>query len=218
MLEDIIPIAPIHFFALQLDCLYFRERKKHIWDKAHYLPDLSALSSLENFAEIALGWSEKGFFIFLDVKRPLLKCEFPQLQKGDSLELFFDTRDVKNSGYNTKFCHHFYFLPQKIKDEEKETPQAAEITHFRGEDKHELCDPSLLIASTIEKRNSYQMNIFIPKECLHGFDPLQFERIGFSYRINRFEGEPQCLSANPNNFSIEQQPALWASLKLIKPS
>lgn len=217
LFENITPFAPVHFFALQFDCHYFQESKKEAFGNSrHYLPDLAFINDLESFAELAMGWNEKGLYFLAKVKRPLLKVEFPNLQKGDALELLIDTRDVKTSGYQTRFCHHFYFLPEKIRQDKEEVPQAAEITRFRGEDAHELCDPSLLIVSTLEKSKSYLMNIFIPSECLNGYDPSQFDRLGFNYRINRYEGEPQCFSSNSNEFPIEQ-PSLWSSLKLIKP-
>lgn len=207
MLEDIVPIAPVHFFALQFDCHYFKGFEKNV----RFLPDLHFLNTQDSFAELAMAWSEKGLYFYLNVKRPLLKVNFPDLQHGDSLELFIDTRDVKTSGYNTRFCHHFYFLPEAV----EEGIQAGEITRFRNDDAHELCDPRQLIVAATSKRTQYSMNIFIPAECLNGFDPAQFNRLGFTYRINRFDGEPQCFSVNSRDFSIEQQPSTWASLKLI---
>lgn len=149
------------------------------------------------------------------VKGSFNEPQFPNFQAGDSVELFFDTRDVKTSGFNTKFCHHFYFLPEAIENE-GEAIQAGEATRFRTEDVHELCSPQLLEVKTTKGGKEVKMDIFIPKECLHGYDPSLFERLGFTYRINRASGSHQFFTANGEDFTIEQQPSLWASIKLIK--
>ena len=94
--------------------------------------------------------------------------------------------------------------------------QAGELTRFSTEDKHELCDPKdLKVKSQIGSR-SYSMKIFIPSHCLVGYDPEQFDRLGFTYRINRSHKDPQHFSVVTQDFQIEQQPSLWASLKLLR--
>ena len=94
-----------------------------------------------------------------------------------------------------------------------ESVQAGEATRFRTEDAHELCDSSTL---EIQKTKKGKFEIFIPAACLHGYDPTQFSRLGFSYRINRMGQGGQVFSANDEDFKIEQQPSLWASLELKK--
>lgn len=214
VLEELVPIIPVHFFAISADCLYHKGKKEQHLPKSHLLPDLSALHGQSQFADVSLGWSEKGVFATVKVHRPLVETAFPNLGEGDSVELFFDTRDVKTSGFTTRFCHHFYFLPEPV--ETDGSNQAGEITRFRTEDVHELCDPELLFTEVQKGRGNYQLQIFIPAECLHGFDPELFDRMGFTYRINQFRGVPQQFSVSSEDYPIEQQPSLWASLKLIK--
>jgi hypothetical protein len=122
-----------------------------------------------------------------------------------------DTRDVKTAGFNTRFCHHFFFLSEPV-----EGLVAGEITRFRTEDTHELCDPQDLKVISSRKKNSYTMNLFIPGSCLYGYDPDQFNRLGFTYRLNRAHGFPQHFSVVSEDYQIEQQPSLWSSLRLIK--
>jgi hypothetical protein len=52
--------------------------------------------------------------------------------------------------------------------------QSCEMTKFRGEDSHPLCDPKLLQVETVFTKKSYEMKIFIESEALYGFDPLSF--------------------------------------------
>lgn len=211
MLDDIIPLAPAPFFAIQIDCHLIQEKT---FGKKHLLPDLTSLSDSSSFAEVFLGWNREGVALRFIVDPPFDQPSFPDLQKGDSIELFFDTRDVKTTGYTTKFCHHFYILPALIENGE-ESLQAGEITRFRTEDVHELCDSSKITIQVAFSKKKRVIDVLIPADCLHGFEPNQFDRLGFTYRLNRHEGERQYFSASSDDFSIEQQPSLWASLKLI---
>lgn len=207
MLEELVPLVPTHFFQIQLECF----AGKRLSDK-HHLPDLSTLNGLRAFADVYLGWSEEGIRVRVKIDEAFHEPDFPNFQTADSIELFFDTRDVKTTGYNTRFCHHFYFLPEPIQHN-GDRVQAGEATRFRTDDAHELCEAQKLEIKKIKKGI---FDIFIPAECLHGYDPSQFDRIGFTYRINRIKNTSQYFSANDEDFSIEQQPSLWASLKLVK--
>ncbi|MFZ0566333.1 MAG: hypothetical protein WAM28_09135 [Chlamydiales bacterium] len=209
MLEELVPLAPIHFFSIQADCYYAKEKKL---TQKHVLPDLSQFHGRASSIEVALGWHETGLVATLFTKEPLDHCFFPDYQSGDSLEFFFDTRDVKTGHYLTRFCHHFYFLPHPV-ETNGDTVQSGEVTRFRSEDRHELCDPSHLAVDLGRKQ---KMHIFIPAECLYGYDPSQFDRLGFTYRLNRYQEEKEYFSANDEDFNIEQHPSFWASLKLEK--
>lgn len=204
-------LRPISFFGLSWNCPPIKNKKQ--WPNliTHGLPNTGNLCSEFDFAKVAIGWHEDGLAFQVFVYQPHTKSFFPEVQKGDSVELFIDTRDLKSAGFNTRFCHHFVFLPQAV-----DGHLAEEITHFRTEDSHPLCDPSLLVCQKELAKSSYILQIFIPKECLHGFDPSQFERFGFTYRINRANGQSQHFSVTSKEFLIEQQPSLWASLKMIK--
>lgn len=206
--EEPFSISPVNFFQLQVDCYY---AAKELPGKKYILPNTSKLCGEEHFAQVSLGWNEQGIQCQIEVSQPFHQSTYPDVTRGDSVELMIDTRDVKTSGYNTRFCHHFFFLPEAI-----EGIQAGELTRFRTEDKHELCDPGdLKVTSRISSRN-YSLKIFIPSQCLVGYDPEQFNRLGFNYRVNRSHGDPQHFSVVTNDFQVEQQPSLWSSLKLVK--
>jgi hypothetical protein len=211
-LEELSGLSPIDFFNLSLDVPYFSSSKtSKLFRKSHILPDTSELLGEESFAEIAMGWSEEGLFFEAFIKKPFDKVLYPEFRKGDSLELLIDTRDLKTAGFVTKFCHHFLILPKEIEGEVSQ-----EITHFRTEDAHVPCDASDIKVEASFDRKDYRLKIFLPSHCLHGYDPASFDRIGFTYRINRFEGEAQHFSVSSDEFVVEQNPSLWSSIKLIK--
>lgn len=211
--ETVVSLTPVNFFQIGFDCASVDAKAKNGLQKSqrHLLPDTSALCNEEHFAKVWLGWHHDGLEAYAEVRQPVQKCSFPDFINGDSIELFIDTRDVKTSGFNTRFCHHFFFLPEAV-----DGRSAGEVTRFRTEDVHELCDPNELKVKSQLKSQSYHMQIFIPSHCLYGYDPDQFDRMGFTYRINRPDGSPQHFSVVSEDFQVEQQPSLWSSARLVK--
>lgn len=216
--EEFFALSPINFFQISADCHYLPPSKTGEFPSMstrqankYKLPDTSALCHQDNFAEVSLGWNELGIEALMISSEPFHRVTYPDVTRGDSLEIFIDTRDVKTSGFNTRFCHHFFFLPEAM-----EGHQAEEITRFRTEDVHELCNPNDLKVKFTKKNNQYTLQIFIPNQCLYGYDPEQFDRMGFTYRINRVNGSPQHFSVVSEDYQLEQQPSLWSSLKLVK--
>ena len=208
--ETPLSFNPVQFFALSCDCCYLSNEQK-LQIKKRLIPSTHVLTQEQSFAKIAFGWHENGLSFLVQVESPIVKSVFPKVEKGDSVELFIDTRDLKTAGFNTRFCHHFFFLPQEVEGNVK-----GEITHFRTEDRHDLCHSNDLQLITTLRKEGYQMEIFIPASCLYGYDPKQFDRIGFTYRINRASRESQHFSVISRDYQIDQQPSLWASIKLIK--
>lgn len=209
-------LTPISFFQMECDCKRLpatsaapcmRLIEKNY--KNYLLPNVTSLTDDEDFIEFALGWDLDGLEGFVKIKEPFEKISYPAIEKGDSVEVMVDTRDVKSSGYNTRFCHHFYFLPESI-----ESKQAGEITKFRTEDKHDWCHPGDLLLRTKILKESYSLQFFIPSHCLLGYDPEQFPRIGFTYRVNRCGAPPAHFSASSRDYLVEQQPSLWSTMRL----
>jgi hypothetical protein len=181
--DELSPILPIDCFAYSISLPYS--------EKNGYksLPNLSPLSVEKGFAEVLGYWNAKGLFFLVEVDQPFQEARLPRYQDGDAFELMIDTRDLKTAGFLTRFCHHFVFLPQPV-----EGVQAQEVTHFRTEDRHELCGPTDLKIETNLGRRSYSLKIFVPSQCLHGYDPKTFKRLGLTYVVHRFGGESQHFS------------------------
>lgn len=214
--QDLPSITPINFFQISLNCYYLPIAGKfpriNSTNMGQYvLPDTSVLCHEEHFANVAMGWNEEGIECMCVVHKKFEDAFYPDVIRGDSVEIFFDTRDVKSSGYNTRFCHHFFFLPEEV-----DGHQVGELTHFRTEDRHVLCDAETLDVKVHFKKNSYILSCFIPRTSLFGYDSEQFDRLGFSYRINRPYWESQHFAVVTEDYKLEQQPSLWSSIRLVK--
>ncbi len=216
-MDNIAPLTPVNFFQLQFDCRYLPLQAKKLFGlqlsnyTKYLLPDTSALTHEDYFAEVALGWNEEGLEIFALINEPFQKSTYPNLERGDGLEVCIDTRNIKTSGYNTRFCHHFFCLAEPLDDQ-----QAGEITKFRTEDTHPLCDKDDLKVLRNLKKNSYTLQLLVPAHCLFGYDPEQVGMLGFTYRINRAGGDSQHFSVSSGDFQFQQQPSLWANLRLVR--
>ncbi len=209
LFEDIPALSPVQFFGLTCDCVLVRGALKT--GKHHLLTSTAELLDEESFADVYAGWNvDKLAFIF-DVRVPFQKVGEADFRKGDSIELFIDTRDLKSKGVVSRFCHHFVFFPVITQNF-----FGREVTRFRNEDMHRLCHPEDLQAQADLGENGYRLSIEIPAHCLHGYDPLSFARIGFTYRINRAEGPAQHFAVSSEEYAIEQHPATWGTLKLVR--
>ena len=208
--ETLDPLLPIDFFSMGIDLPYAKDTAKKFLRQGFQLPDMSHHLGEEKFADVSLFWNEEGLLGEVDVQKPFEHSSFPEYSQGDSIELFIDTRDRKVAGFATRFCHHFVFLATPVLG-----IQAEEMTRFRSEDSHALCDPSQITVSVAYGKKDYQLKYFIPSSCLHGYDPQTFPRLGLTYKINRYKGPSQHFSVSSIYFDIMQHPSLWSHLHLV---
>lgn len=212
VLEELPALVPLEFFSIEGSLNYAKSQPStNILRTRFALPDTSEWLGEEHFADVGAAWNESGLFVGVFVEKAFGETFYPSFDNGDAIELFLDTRDLKTAGFATRFCHHFLFLPQPVQG-----IQAQELTHFRTEDVHPLCDPADLQVSQKFAKKSYELQIFIPSHCLYGYDPFSFDRIGLTYRIHRFKGAPQHFSLTSQHFTLEQHPRLWATFKFKK--
>lgn len=202
--HDVPPLAPIHFFSLSADIKKGRKASSKL------LPDTSDLLGENAFADVGITWETDGLYVYLHAHKKFEEAVYPKFADGDALELFLDTRDMKDAGFPTRFCHHFLILPQEVQG-----VRALELTRFRTEDSHPLCDSHKIDISFHAGSRDYFLNLYFPAEILHGYDPHSFDRLGVSYTVHRYKSEPQNFSVSSNYVNIAQNPSLWASCRLI---
>lgn len=207
--EDLPALTPAQFFGISSNCLYSKHSLKP--NKAFILPETADLLGEEAFADVFASWDVDKISFYIQSHISFQSPGDGDFRNGDSIELFIDTRDLKTKGVVSRFCHHFVFFPVLVQNF-----YGREVTRFRGEDIHRLCHPEDLQVIPQVDSNSYAVSIEIPSSCLHGYDPLSFPRLGFTYRINRTGGLPQHFAVSSEEFVIEQHPATWGTLKLVK--
>lgn len=209
LFEDLPGFSPVQFFGITADCIYCKRSLKA--EKNFQLPSTTELLNEDGFADVYVGWNMEKLFFHFSVKVPFQKIGDGDFRRGDSIELFIDTRDLKSKSTVSRFCHHFVFFPV-----ESQNFYGREITRFRNEEMHRLCHPEDLLVKAELKPQSYTLAIEIPAHSLHGYDPLSFSRLGFTYRINRTGAPPQHFAVSSDEYVIEQHPATWGTLRLVK--
>lgn len=207
--EKFPPIAPIHFFRVEVDLKYGKEITRRLFGKGYQLPDTSSFLGEEHFADVALAWHEGGIEVQVEVHKKFEEAVYPKYDEGDAIELFIDTRDLKEAGFPTRFCHHFLILPQEVQG-----VRALELTRFRSEDSHPLCDPKEIGVESEMSSREYTVRIHLPAEILHGYDPQGFDKLGLTYCIHRPKGESQHFAVSSKYVQVSQHPSLWATCKL----
>lgn len=205
---NVRPVSVLNFFEVTTNIYRYVSSKK-LLDKKYLLPSFSKFLNEESFAELFMAYDEGGLYFHVKVNVPFTKVNSPEFNKADSIEIFIDTKDLKTKGHITKFCHHFVFFPEKVQNS-----FGKEISRFRADDMHKLCNTSDLKIEASILKDSYFMNIFIPQSCLHGFDLKNNDKIGFNYRINRYSQESMHFCASSKEYPIERNPYLWATLAL----
>ena len=206
-------VPPEYFFLLEADCYQWDGK----WNSQKELPQFCKLLQNEPdpFAAVSMAWAQAGdekgggggLRFFVDVKQPNPQVAFPDIHKGDSIEFFIDTKNLKQARTTHRFCHHFYFLPERI-----EGIMARESTRFRTEDSHPHCASDDLEVKIVRKKKSYTAEIFIPEKCLVGFQPEKGSSIGFTYRINRTNEKAQHFVLSSSYCQIDQYPYLWSTV------
>ena len=202
--QDVPPLAPIHFFKMGAEIRNGKKASKK------YLPDTTELLGEEHFADIGVSWEREGLYVHLHAHKKFEEACYPKYIDGDALELYIDTRDMKEAGFPTRFCHHFLILPQEIQG-----IRSLELTRFRTEDSHSLCDPGKIELAFAAGSRDYFLDIFLPAEILHGYDPDTFDRIGLTYSVHRPKYMSQNFSVSSSYVTVAQNPSLWASCILV---
>ena len=181
------------------------------WGKANLLPDLMALDGKTSYADVYFGWNRDGIYFGVDVKGvPGLEVQPARPLKGDGIQIWVDTRDVRDAHRASRFCHHFYFLPSGGRSD---GPLAGQVRIRRAREQGKPCEPqSLTVASRVTKKG-YRLSAFLPADILTGFEPEDNNRFGFAYLIrDRRLGRQYWTADEP--LPVAYDPSLWGTVVL----
>ena len=209
--NDLTGFAPLDFFfSEEVGCYPVSDPAASALSKKHLMPALSELYGKEPFADVFMGWHPAGlaFQFTVEQEAPLAVC-YPDIRHGDSIELFIDTRANLLAKTTSRFYHHFFFLPEQF-----EGRSSGECTRFRTEDSHPLATQEQLDFTISATKKGYKAAIFIPKECLVGYDPERGSKLGLTYRVNRADGEYQPFAINYDQPRVDASPNLFVTVGL----
>ena len=153
------------------------------WPEEARVPDLMGMGGGEAFAEIYTGWNAEGLFFAADVKgNPEPDVEPMRPTRGDSLQIWVDTRDVRNAHRASRYCHHYFFLPMGSGRGQKK-PMAGQLRIRRARAQMTPCSSQEIEIASKVTRSGYRMEIHLRADLLTGFDPDENRRLGFTYLL-----------------------------------
>lgn len=171
------------------------------------MADLSGYLSEDAEMTVGIGYNEAALFITVHFSHPFSAAYFPEIQKGDGLEIFVSTRRLENVRSMTKFCHHFVVLPKEI-----DGFKAAEVTKFRSDEKRDLAsEESILVDATFDKKG-YTLEVVLSDKALYQFDPTEYPHLRFALKAHRYKKPLMHMPQSSLDYKIERYPELWAEL------
>lgn len=179
------------------------------------LPALGELSQGNHFGDLRLAWNERGLGFRVEVtgKKLATRCDYAQLLNSDGLQLWIDTRSTQNIHRASRFCHHFCILPTgALRD--RALPVARQLPIARAKEETPLADAKQILTYSELRDDGYVLEVWLPTEILHGYDPESNPRVGFYYQLRDHELGDQVLSVGPE-FPFDHDPSLWWPLELI---
>ena len=206
------------FFNFSFACPFRREPPRidgnlRDWDDAFRLPDLMAVEGLESYADLYMAWDDSGIYFALRVRRKSrYRIDPGNPARGDCLELWLDTRDLKDAHRANRYCYHFYFLPGGAGKDGKK-PIGRQTTIENAREQAPPCPEDSIEVGLRRLKRSCQMEIKLPASGLEGYQPREFGRLGFTYLLHDVERGVQSWSAGAGQ-PIAHDPSTWGSVDL----
>lgn len=183
------------------------------WDDTYRIPDLMGVDGLLPFAEVYMAWDDAGLYFALKVKdKRHYRIDPRNWSQGDCLEVWIDTRDLKNAHSANRYCHHFYFLPGGTGPDGQQ-PIGRQTTIDRAREQAPPCPEEEIELGLRRFKNSYQLEIKLPAIGLNGFQPGEFDRLGFTYLLRDSEHGVQSWSSGPESL-VASDPSTWGTVEL----
>ncbi|MCH9652256.1 MAG: hypothetical protein K0U86_23010 [Planctomycetes bacterium] len=171
------------------------------------IPDLTFDQESGNWGKVKVAWNKNGLGIGLKVDQK----QHPTTST-DTFQVWIDTRDTKTIHRANRYCHLFEFHPAgKSRGQNKATCTQHPI--HRAQADAPLCDLSKIQLWTKFQSTGYELDIWFPASVLNGFDPSLTPQLGLYYAISDSELGDQFMIVD-HEFPFEQDPSLWATLRL----
>ena len=186
------------------------------WDHNFFLPKLGEMDGQREFADVWACWNESGICIACRVKnkRHALECDPVRFWMGDNLRLCTDMRDARSNKRATRFCQQFYFLPTGDGPGRDKPVAGVNKLKRAREDAPSVPADQLKVTSRVSP-SGYSLQALVPASCLNGFDPSQYNRIGFYYILEDRDHGRQYLTVGDDLYWYVD-PSTWATAVLTQ--
>ncbi len=185
-------------------------------EEKYRLASLAELEGVRAFADVRAAWSDEGlgFSVRVEGKRQPPWCRDSRLEDSDGLQVWIDTRDTHNIHRASRFCHRFVFLPAGA-GRSGQYPVADQLTINRAKENAPPVRLQDMIIRSEKRVDGYFLEAFVPARAIHGFDPKEHPRLGFTYAVYDRELGLQTFSVG-TDYPYDEDPSVWATLEMTK--
>ncbi len=181
------------------------------------------------FADVYLGWNEKGIGcqIIVNLAKKLPSFQAAESGKmGNRTTLWLDTRGDRSGHRATRTCRKIRlqykisraelnnYSPTVSRKKSKNWTPIEVLPIPRALQEPKLPNIETISLGTSVQDSQYHVNIFIGKEALIGYDPLENPLLGFYYEIiDEFLGNQTPTVGE--EFPYDHDPHFWVNLELL---
>jgi hypothetical protein len=181
------------------------------------LPTTPPLEGMAAWADVRVAWNPGGLAVAVEATaRPGATPHEDRPEGMDGVQLWVDTRDTRNVSRATRFCHRFTARLRGLATRGALGVEVAQKPIARAIADAPTCRPQVLEARAERLRSGWRIEMFLPAEVLHGFDPETNRRLGFAYQVTDPDREDQFLGVG-REFPVGENPSLWSTLELREP-
>jgi hypothetical protein len=164
-----------------------------------------------------LGWREEGVYLGFEVFDSDIQGAPP---KGwwwtrDHVEFWISTRATTSdhNGFND-FSHQFFFVPIEWPADDGLLGQVGQW-HRPGDALKDHLIPHAQMKHAVRIfPDRYVVEIFIPAEALHGFDPAAHAQLAFNIHIRNFQQATDYFWSAPKEVMTQLRPSTWGAIEL----
>ncbi len=183
------------------------------WEGRELVPDLMSVEGQRAFARVYMAWDDAGLYFGVEVPAKTTYHIDPRhWTQGDCLELWVDTRDLKDVHRAHRYCHRFYILPGGTGPGGRQ-PIGRQTTIDRAREQAPPCPEETIKLGLRRLKSSYQLEVHLPGSGLNGFQPGEFDRLGFAYLLHDSQHGTQSWSAGPEA-GVGHDPSTWGTVEL----
>jgi hypothetical protein len=186
------------------------------------LPTTAPLDGLTSWADVRAAWNPGGLAVAVEAAArpgPRMAADEYRPEGIDGLQVWIDTRDTRTVSRATRFCHKFNARLRglagrgalQVEVQQKPIARAVADAPIGRSD---------LIQARAERLQGggWRLELYLPAEVLHGFDPDTNRRLGFAYQVTDPDPERQDQFLGVGReFPVGENPSLWSTLELRDP-
>ncbi len=185
-------------------------------EEKHRIQCFGHFDDQDPYADVRVAWCDDGLLVTCAVtgKEKSLWCRSTQILESDSVQLWIDTRNTHNVHRATGFCHWIVLMPAGD-GPRNDRPMSTMLKINRSKDDPPTMNRLPIPVAATRTKGGYTLRAHIPAACLHGWDPAEHRRIGFSVAVIDRELGWQTLGSGPE-FPITEDPSLWHTIELFE--